>query len=341
MGSGRKKKVLILHNFVTPYRLPIFEELSKFVDLEVLFCKISPKNRNWKKKELDLYNFKYSILDSFNIRTIIINYSLPIILIRKKVDIIIIGENPDNVFATFCCWIISKLKKVKIILWSEEIDTIFFYKKTGSIYFHYFLRFYRRLLFNKTDYFLAYSKTAFQYLKRFNLKSKKYFTGIQIMPYCLLEKRKKIIEKDDFINIICLAHLTQIKGVDILIKAYLNLNIESKNTRLLIGGEGPQKQYLMTLTNDRSDIIFLGHINKFQKSNFYSNGDIFVLPTLHDAWGLVINEAIYYELPIITTTAAGAAELIKMGKNGFIVPPNKIDALKNKLDILIKNESLR
>ena len=85
MGSCKKKRVLLIHNFISPYRLPIFEELSKFVDLEVLFCKISPKNRSWKKKELDLYNFKYSILDSFNIKSFIINYSLPIILIRKKI----------------------------------------------------------------------------------------------------------------------------------------------------------------------------------------------------------------------------------------------------------------
>ena len=60
MGSRKKKRVLLIHNFISPYRLPIFEELNKFVDLEVLFCKISPKNRSWTKKELDFYNFKYS-----------------------------------------------------------------------------------------------------------------------------------------------------------------------------------------------------------------------------------------------------------------------------------------
>jgi glycosyltransferase involved in cell wall biosynthesis len=68
---------------------------------------------------------------------------------------------------------------------------------------------------------------------------------------------------------------------------------------------------------------------------------IFVLPTFHDAWGLVVNEAIYYELPIITTQAAGASELIEEGKNGFIIFSNNIKALKITLERLIKDDLLR
>ncbi|MBD3215959.1 MAG: glycosyltransferase [Candidatus Lokiarchaeota archaeon] len=341
MKSKRKNKVLIIHNHITPYRLPLFEELNKFCDLEVLFCKVSQKDRRWKKKQLDFYNFNHSILNSFNLKTFIINYSLPIKLFNKKIDVIIVGDNPINIFATFCSLIISKIRKIKFVIWTEGIDTILFHTKRSNKYIRRFLRFYRYILYNNTSYFIAYSKKALQYLKRFNLGNKEYFSGIQIMPHSLLGNKSKEKKKENTINILFLGYLRKSKGADILIKAYLDLDIKNNKTQLLIGGDGPEKENLMNLAKSRSDIVFLGTIRKSEKSEFYSKGDIFVLPTLHDAWGLVINEAIYYELPIITTNAAGASELIEMGKNGYVIPPNNIEALKNKLKILIKNDSLR
>ena len=48
--------------------------------------------------------------------------------------------------------------------------------------------------------------------------------------------------------------------------------------------------------------------------------DVFVLPTREDIWGLVINEAMAYGLPVITTDKCNAGlELIQNGINGFVI----------------------
>ena len=55
-------------------------------------------------------------------------------------------------------------------------------------------------------------------------------------------------------------------------------------------------------------------------SEYYKAADLFVLPTREDIWGLVINEAMNYGLPVITTTACVAGqELVENYKNGFIL----------------------
>ncbi len=54
-----------------------------------------------------------------------------------------------------------------------------------------------------------------------------------------------------------------------------------------------------------------------------------MLPTLHDPWGLVINEAMYYGLPVVTTDAAGASDLID--GNGFVVTAGDKEMLKERI----------
>ena len=75
---------------------------------------------------------------------------------------------------------------------------------------------------------------------------------------------------------------------------------------------------------------------------YYRAADLFVLPTHHDEWGLVINEALSCGLPVITTNRCGAGlETITPGENGFLVEHTDIEALKTTLDSLLENPDLR
>lgn len=63
----------------------------------------------------------------------------------------------------------------------------------------------------------------------------------------------------------------------------------------------------------------------------YDEADVLVLPTLCDGFGLVIGEALSAGLPVITTTNAGAADLVEHGRSGLIIPPADRDALVGAL----------
>lgn len=69
--------------------------------------------------------------------------------------------------------------------------------------------------------------------------------------------------------------------------------------------------------------------------------DIFVLPTIEDSFGLVVFEAMATALPVITTTHAGASELIEDGLDGLIVPPGDATALAEAVGRLVEQPELR
>ncbi len=64
----------------------------------------------------------------------------------------------------------------------------------------------------------------------------------------------------------------------------------------------------------------------------YQRGELFVLPTLHDGFGLVVAEAMACGLPIITTDACGAAEWIVLGQTGWVLPAGDEEALTSTLE---------
>ncbi|MDO5425085.1 MAG: glycosyltransferase, partial [Eubacteriales bacterium] len=89
------------------------------------------------------------------------------------------------------------------------------------------------------------------------------------------------------------------KGFDILLKA--SEMLDSDIGIYIIGGE-PTKEYLQIIENyGLHNVHFAGFMNKKELSDYYKAADLFVLPTREDVWGLVINEALAYGLPIITT----------------------------------------
>ena len=63
----------------------------------------------------------------------------------------------------------------------------------------------------------------------------------------------------------------------------------------------------------------------------YQDSSVLVLPTLCDGFGMVVSEALANGLPVITTTNAGAADLIQPGRSGFVIPPANEDALVDAL----------
>jgi glycosyltransferase involved in cell wall biosynthesis len=69
--------------------------------------------------------------------------------------------------------------------------------------------------------------------------------------------------------------------------------------------------------------------------------DLFVLPTLEDSFALVLFEAMATGLPVVTTTNAGASELIEDSQDGLIVAPGDAAALADAIRRLVEQPELR
>ncbi len=80
-----------------------------------------------------------------------------------------------------------------------------------------------------------------------------------------------------------------------------------------------------------NSVHFHGSVPQSDLPGVYLGADVLVLPTLCDGFGMVVSEALAHGLPVITTTHAGAADIIEDGKSGFVIPPADEDALAGVL----------
>ena len=87
-------------------------------------------------------------------------------------------------------------------------------------------------------------------------------------------------------------------------------------------------------------VLFAPHTKNVER--YFAAADVFLFPTVYDSFGMVIAEAMASGLPVVVSAAAGAAELIKHGVNGFVMPrPWDVPAIAEHLAELRDDASLQ
>lgn len=127
------------------------------------------------------------------------------------------------------------------------------------------------------------------------------------------------------------------KGFDVLLKAAEGL---PKSVGVYIVGSEPTAEYIALRDElGLKNVHFVGFQAKEVLSKYYTASDLFVLPTREDIWGLVINEAMAFGLPVVTTNRCVAGmELIQEGENGYIVPSDDAVALSNAIQVALDSD---
>ena len=115
--------------------------------------------------------------------------------------------------------------------------------------------------------------------------------------------------------------LIERKRVPDLIDAVAALQSEGLRIGLLLIGDGPERPALEERVHARSvkRTVFTGFRNQSELAACFTCLDIFVLPSRFDPWGLVVNEAMLFGLPVLATDMVGSSlDLIEHGENGYV-----------------------
>jgi glycosyltransferase involved in cell wall biosynthesis len=145
---------------------------------------------------------------------------------------------------------------------------------------------------------------------------------------------KPQIKKDKIFRIIFSGGGSFRKGYHLLFKAFHELNLNNCEVWHL-GNLDEEVKYL--LKNKAKNWILKGSISQDKLSNYYSQGSVIILPSTDEGLSLVILQAMACGLPAICTPNTGAEGVIKNYKEGFIIPPRRINILKEKILFLYKN----
>jgi len=121
--------------------------------------------------------------------------------------------------------------------------------------------------------------------------------------------------------------LSSEKNIKLLIEVFNKL----PEFTLSIIGIGPKEDELKYIA--KQNIIFLGQINNSKLKEYFLSSDILLLPSIAEPWGLVVEEALYFGMPVIVSENCGASELIEDGINGYVI---NIDDVENLKDVILR-----
>lgn len=331
--------VLYLTNIPAPYRVEFFNLLGKYCSLTVLYERKSASDRNnlWKSEKNK--NFKEIYLTGKQIGN---DNSLCLRVTKylKGYDCIIIGGY--STFTSMIAIMYLKWKKIPFVLNADGG----FIKQDESKYKYLIKKFF----ISKASHWFSTSKETTSYLKYYGaIPSNIYmYPFTSISNELIIKKPLDIEQKKKFkINlgikeskvILSVGQFIYRKGFDILIKSMENID---KNTALVLVGDKPTDEYLSLVEKlNLTNVYFVPFCSKEELKKYYLAADVFVLPTREDIWGLVINEALAYGLPVITSENCGAGlELVKE-ENGYLFETSNIKDLSEKIKLLINNNLKR
>ena len=152
-------------------------------------------------------------------------------------------------------------------------------------------------------------------------------------------------ERSAAFTILYAGRLGQEKNISYLIKAFAALSNTLPNVVLWVAGRGPEGPPLESLCASlgvAKKVKFLGFLDHPTLAQYYAACDLFVLPSLVETQGLVAMEAMRFGRPVIVTNAiVSAQELVEPGVNGYIVDPDSVEDLTNRLAELAADSALR
>jgi len=144
------------------------------------------------------------------------------------------------------------------------------------------------------------------------------------------------------VELLFAGYLYKLKGIEYLVKAIQIVAKERKDVKLRIVGNGPDKLYLMKLTEAlqlKDKVIFEGLVPHMEMPHYYQRCDIFCFPTLGEPFGKAIIEAMACAKPVIASNIGGKAEINKNEKTGLLVPPAQPKILATKINELLDDET--
>lgn len=350
-GSVTKSdtKILMVHHTAMWYRKPFFRMLSGIYPIKFLFTNVDSYNKTYDtelSREIEgLDGVDYTVVNNYH------GLSLGAMKATMGDYDVFVGGSWDtltDLIETIVYFSVVKIRRKPFILWREDWDW-----NVKSL---------KRSLVKKFAGFIGRNVDAVLVP---GTKHREFFTKLGVKPenVFIMPNVSNIEAKEmDELNMVQIqeelglenkkvalyvGRLIDLKGVDYLIKGFKGVTEKLDDAVLLIVGEGPEKPALESLTSELGidgEVIFTGNIDNSKLGAYYMVVDLFVLPSITtyfaDACPLVVNEAMYFSKPVITSDAVGTTFMIKDGENGYVVPERNSEALKTAILTVISDPQL-
>ena len=140
-----------------------------------------------------------------------------------------------------------------------------------------------------------------------------------------------------------MTRLVEYKGTHLAISAVEQLKKQKYKVKLLIAGDGEQKEALIQQVKDLNlvnEVNFLGWISGEDKRKFYKDIDIALVPTMNDTQPLAILDAFAWGKPVVASDHISVQQIIRHGENGLMAHSGNAESLAEMIGSLINSNEL-
>ncbi len=134
------------------------------------------------------------------------------------------------------------------------------------------------------------------------------------------------------------------KGIDLLLKAFENIQENFPQIRLILAGRGREQEKVKNLiaqSKCKNKISFMGTITEAEKQNLLSQCLMLVMPSRFEGWGIAAVEAQACGKPVVGADIDGLKEAVVPGKTGLLSESENISALAENISVLLQDGERR
>ncbi len=320
-------KLAFLTNLIPPYHKPLLKLLAaRYTGFRVFISTPMEANRPWAPEwsGLDVVvqrglHFKRSWLHPRGFgEAVTVHFPLDTIaqLARYKPDVVISVEMGVR---TLLALIYARITRgCRLLIWTEVTAATEQGrgKMRGLV---------RRMLARNADGFLAVGAGGAAYVKSLGAPAEKIFQiayTTDMQPFLRINAARS---EQAARRLLYAGQLVERKGLEPFLKVMSQWAAAhpERQIEFVIAGDGPLAEVLRsTAMPANAKLLFRGALQYEELPSVYSQAGIFVLPTLADTWGVVVNEALASAVPVMGSVYSQAVnEMVEDGKTGWTFQP--------------------
>jgi len=147
---------------------------------------------------------------------------------------------------------------------------------------------------------------------------------------------------DGEIRAIFVGRLAPVKGLRLLIEAFMRLKDDLPDLTLTLVGDGPDRPAIEAAAAPLGDRVrFTGYLSQDQVAAEVRAADFAVLPSFAEGVPVFLMEALASGKPVVATQVAGVGELVQAGVHGALVPPGDVESLTEAIRAMAKDPKAR
>jgi len=274
-------------------------------------------------------------------------------------DFVIFNSSEDEVIPPLLAAYVRRVKnKVMVVHWAQSEESLPLLTRKGGLPFPCFpsrysikTRVKRSLaykLLNKMVFVNQVTRDA--YLKLYRVRRKKcqtVYNGVDRDAFRIGETARSRHRAELGVGagetmLLATGNLTAVKGHDVLIDATARLIARGMAVKCFIAGQG-ELQHSLQNHIDRLQISSRCKLLGFRDDvpQLLAAADIFCMPSINEALGYSLIEAMAAGKPVVATNVGGIPEVVTDASEGILVQPGSTDELANELERLVRDEQLR